>query len=98
MPFDAAAQLERDALSVLARCPAFREVRKNIIEPVLRLGGIKYDEIVENAHHWHRRREGRFLIDRHAGGAVAVINPQSAALLLSMCDASCRCQYDQPSD
>ncbi len=43
---------------------------------------IEHDEVVEHAHRRHDDRHGAFLVDRHAGGTVAMRDAQHAALLL----------------
>jgi hypothetical protein len=43
---------------------------------------IREYEVVEDRHHRDRHRVGRFLVDRHAGRAVPMINPEDAARFL----------------
>jgi hypothetical protein len=43
---------------------------------------IEDHQIVENSHHGHDDADCPLFVDGHAGGAVAVIDPQDATLLL----------------
>ena len=58
------------------------EVGHDAVEAVLRLVRVEHDEVVEHPHHRHHDGDRAFLVDRHAGGAVAVGDAQDAALLL----------------
>jgi hypothetical protein len=84
MPFDAVTQRERQLCPFFVRAPAGRKIRHDGFNPVLRYVLVKQDEVIEDPHHRHDRRDAPFLQDRHAGRAVAVKHSQNAALLL--CD------------
>ena len=79
MPFDALVQFEGQILAVLAPGPALGEVGDDIVEPVLLLVLVEDDEVVEDRHHRRHDRDRALFVDRHVGGAVAVIDPQRAA-------------------
>ena len=81
VPFDALAQFERQRLLVAAPGPALRQIRDDRIQAVLRDILLVDDEIVEHRHERHVDRVGCSLMDRGAAGAVAVINPENAAVL-----------------
>jgi len=78
MPSDALAQLEREPRAIGAPRPALGEIGPDRIEAVLRRVLIVKHEVVEDRHHRNRHRVGRFLVDRHAGRAVAMIDPKDA--------------------
>ena len=81
MPFDVLAQLEGQGLAVSAPGPALGELRPQCIEAVLRNVLVEDDEVVEDGHEGNVDRISRSLMDRGAARAVAVIDPQNAALL-----------------
>src|SRR6266481_3090737 len=85
VPLDAFAQLEGELGAVLAPCPARGELRHDRSQAVLRDMLVEQDEVVEYPHHRHHYADRPFLMDRHAGGAVAVIDAQGPALLLRQC-------------
>jgi hypothetical protein len=85
MPFDTLAQREGQLRRVLAPRPARCQIRHNRIEAVLRDVLIEDDEIVEHAHYRDTDGDRRFLVDRHARGAVATGHLQNAARLLGEC-------------
>ena len=76
VPFDAVAQLEGQLGAVLVPCPARGELGHDRLHAVLRNVLVENDEIVEDAHHRHDDADRPLLVDRHAGRAVAVIDPQ----------------------
>src|ERR1041384_6641712 len=79
MPFDPLAQLEGDRLLVGTPDPAFRQIRDDDVEAVLRLRLIEQDQIVEDRHEWIDGRDGGFLMDRGRGWIVTVIQAQRSA-------------------
>ena len=72
VPLDALPELERELGLVRIPGPAFGQVGNDVGQLVLLLLRIEHHQIVEDAHHRHRCRDGGFLVDRHAGRAVAV--------------------------
>src|SRR6266853_853525 len=85
VPLDAFAQLEAELGAVLAPCPARGELRHDRCQAVLRDMLVEQNEVVEYPHHRHHYADRPFFVDRHAGGAVAVIDTQDPALLLRQC-------------
>ena len=83
MPFDIAAQFERQLGAVLIPAPARCQFGPNRREAVLSDVLVIEHEVIKDAHHRHDRRPGRLLMDRHRGRAVPVIDPQGATRLLS---------------
>src|SRR5262249_37760383 len=89
VPFDPLAQLERDALAVIAPAPAFSEIRHDGVEAVAGLVLIKQNEIVEHRHERIDRRDGSFLVDRPGRRVVAMVEFERSALLLSKRALAC---------
>ena len=97
MPFDALAQFEGQRRAVLAPRPFDSEIGHDRIEPVLRDMLIEHHEVVEHRHHRPLGDDRRFLVDRHAGRAVAMRYLEDAAGLLRnsrrrQCNERHRCQ------
>src|SRR6516164_4743458 len=85
MPFDLMTQRKCQLGAVLAPRPSGRELGNDRIGVVLLYVLIEEDEIVEYPHDRSLGDDGRFLVDRHAGGAVDHVFPEDAALLLGDC-------------
>src|SRR5262249_26029883 len=62
--------------------PLRRELRLDVVNPVLSLMLIEQHEIVEHGHSRVLRRVERLFMDRHAGGAVVLKDSQRAARFL----------------
>ena len=82
MPFDALAQFDGQRRAGLVPAPARRQFRPDRVEAVLRDLLIEHDEVVEHRHHRPFGDDRRFLVDRHAGRAVAVRHTENAAVFL----------------
>src|SRR5689334_19820086 len=82
VPLDALVQFERQILAVLAPAPAMAKIGDDIVESVLLLVLVEQNEVVENGHDRRHDRNRALFVDRHVGGAVAVIDAQRTALLL----------------
>ena len=85
MPVDAGVQFESQAVALLAPRPAVGEFGADRLEAVLGDVLVVDDEVVEDPHHRDLGRIGPLLMDRHAGGAVAVVDAQDAARFLGRC-------------
>ena len=85
VPLDALAERKAELFSVFAPRPASRELRHDCLQGVLRHVLVVEEKVVEHPHHRHRGRQCRFLEDRHARRAVAMIDFQDAARLLRRC-------------
>jgi hypothetical protein len=84
VPFDLVPQFEGQVLAVIAPRPALGQIGDDRAEAVLRHVLVEHDQIVEDGHDRHHRRDRHLLEDRHARRAVAMIEPQNAALLLRL--------------
>src|SRR5438105_11636583 len=82
MPLDAVAQCEAQCGPFLVPRPRGGQIGHDRLRAVLLHMLIEHDEVVEHPHHWPQRRYGRFLVDRHAGGAVEMRHPENAAWFL----------------
>ena len=76
------AEMKRQLRHIGVPRPFRGQIGNDRIQPVLRNILLEYDEIVEHGHHRILGRVERLLMNRHAGGAVVLINSQHAPLLL----------------
>jgi len=84
MPFDALAQCKGQPRPLLVPRPTRGEIGNDRLEAVLLHMLIEHDEVVEHPHHRPEGGNRRFLVDRHAGGAVEMRHSENAARLLRL--------------
>src|SRR6516162_3306455 len=99
VPANALAKVKCQFGAVLVPRPCGGEIRHDRLDRVLRHMLVEDDEIVEHRHHRRDRGDRYFLESGHAGGAVAMGDPQHAARLLRGRWSNGRRHYDQqPGD